>query len=444
MSTDLPLPAPVPERAPKAIGIQRTMRLLAECSPEDRRRVKILVYGQSLSKQKWWEDVATCLRKRYPHADIDIRNRSVGGFSSARLVHAAEQDIYPEYPDLVIFRVSGDHRRYEDIVRRIRSRTTAEMAIWNTPPSWLPTGESDDDARMGGYTWDVACSYEIFPEIARRYGCAFMDIRTEWKDYLHAHGLSPSHFTVSATDSHLNDAGNWLLARLIERRLVHDPSLGAENTVHEYAVGEDIDWRNDTVELPFDGNRIDAVTRTPGNGSSRVLIDGRPPSSFRGCYSFSRPNDIAGQDWPWTVAAMIRVDSEALPLVETWTITLTEINNDCTRLRFQLEGSRTGHDGEGCSDERFVSGSGRVVIEPDYWWLAQAHALLGTRFEPGNEIQWHVTPHFTDEYQSPSIVDPAREHTVTLAQGLPNGRHILTLEGRSPIDALRVYCPPVG
>src|SRR4051812_20756588 len=59
-------------------GVQRTMRLLAESTPEHRNTVRILFYGQSITEQGWSKIVADDLRARFPSADLVIENRALG------------------------------------------------------------------------------------------------------------------------------------------------------------------------------------------------------------------------------------------------------------------------------------------------------------------------------------------------------------------------------
>jgi hypothetical protein len=111
------------------------MTLLATSTPEKRNRVKILFYGQSVTRNPWWNDVAENLRKRFPHADLEIENRAIGGYGGPVLINTAEFDLYPYYPDLVIFHVwSGvETGHQEKIIRRIRERTTAEVLLVESP-----------------------------------------------------------------------------------------------------------------------------------------------------------------------------------------------------------------------------------------------------------------------------------------------------------------------
>ena len=86
-------------------NIQRTMTLLATSTPQKRNRVRVLFYGQSVTRNPWWKDVEAYLRKAYPHADLEVANLAIGGYSAPTLIHTAEYDLYPFYPDLMIFHV---------------------------------------------------------------------------------------------------------------------------------------------------------------------------------------------------------------------------------------------------------------------------------------------------------------------------------------------------
>ena len=45
------------------------------------------------------------LRRRFPHANLVVENRALGGFASQMLVKTAETDLYSFQPDLLIFHV---------------------------------------------------------------------------------------------------------------------------------------------------------------------------------------------------------------------------------------------------------------------------------------------------------------------------------------------------
>ena len=86
-----PAPAPDPNEAKLGWGVQRAMTLLATSTPQKRNTVRVLFYGQSITEQAWTKTVADDLRRRFPHDDLVIENRSVGGWASQLLVRSAEQ-----------------------------------------------------------------------------------------------------------------------------------------------------------------------------------------------------------------------------------------------------------------------------------------------------------------------------------------------------------------
>jgi len=87
--------------------IQRTMKLLADSTPDKRNAVRVLFYGQSITCQPWWREVAADLKERFPNADLTIKNHGIGGFTAPSLLATTEYDLFPFYPDLLIFHVYG-------------------------------------------------------------------------------------------------------------------------------------------------------------------------------------------------------------------------------------------------------------------------------------------------------------------------------------------------
>lgn len=59
--------------------------------------------------------------------------------------------------------------------------------------------------------------------------------------------------------------------------------------------------------------------------------------------------------------------------------------------------------------------------------------------------RWSVVPFFADQFAVPAARNPFGETVVTVAQGLPNGKHTLELTGTpdTPLAAIRVYRPPL-
>jgi hypothetical protein len=428
-----PLP-PLKDRSVLGAGIQRTMTLLATSSPDHRHKVRILFYGQSITEQDWWKRVADDLRKRFPNADLEIENRAIGGFASQWLVRSAEHDLYPFYPDLLIFHVYGANNTYEEIIRNVRSRTTAEVLMQKDHVTAWPPEKPDEKADKGMW-WDHMMNNVFLPQYAQKYGCALLDVRSPWLEYLKTNQLEPKDLLKDGV--HLNDHGNYLLSELVKRYLVYRPDLparGWSDMVRTLEVGKDVAWKGGKLVVEFEGNRVDALADPVGaRMPSQVRIDGKKPSEFPGCYRITRPSP-----GPWSPLFIKRIDHDQPLVLEDWTLKVTSVSDDGKQFKFEVKGSVTGADGSGDNTQPFVSKSGRVRIAPDDWF-----APGKARIPVGYESKWQVLPMFLDSYTAPDFKDPSYEHPITLAQGLPNGKHTLELSGETRIRAIRVYRPPV-
>lgn len=424
--------------------IQRTMSLLATSPASRKQEVRVLIYGQSISKQDWCRPVATWIKATYPNANVIVRNWAIGGCASSCLVAPSEHDIYPFYPDLVIFHVYGSHYDYDTIVRKTRSLTTAEMLL-------------QTDHYTGADSWSDQMSSTLIPAIANTYHAGLANIRAPWQRYLNANSYQPSQCLSDAV--HLNAQGNYLMAELIKRNLAYKSTLARDpdSLVKEYHVGADASWSANKLTMRFAGNRIDLVIDPSAIAGRRaeVRIDGQRPSSIPSLYTFGRPNGAfgaewiespQGKDWPWETGAIMRVTSSTPRLVEDWTVTITRWVS-ASNFSFSVSGSKTGADGGATfnSSSTFRSTSGRVMIQPTDWWVTN---LIDTAITVGHTIKWSVTPHFVDTAVVPQMSDATREYTITLAQFLTNADHTLeltSLEGASiPIAGIRVYRPYYG
>ncbi len=428
-ASDFPKPKSPEDVSDYGQHLQRTMTLLATSTPERRNKVRILFYGQSITVQKWWKAVEKDLRERFPHADLVCENRALGGFASQLLVRTAEYDLYPFYPDLLIFHVYGDHRRYEDIIRRTRERTTAEILIQTDHV----TKEIEDG-------WTKTMNYTFLPQYAEKYGCQLAHIRESWKRYLKENNLKPQQ--LLRDNVHLNEHGEFLMADLVKQELVYRPELPHDewkDVVKTYMVGDDVKWDGHELVMEFVGNRVDVIAAEGDRNSAHVFIDGKKPSEFPECYYHSRPSGTAGVGWP----AIKRISSAKPPILEEWTAVFEDFNDKQDEFRFTVTGSKTGLDGSGSAKEKFISNSGRVLIEAEDWVFEYCRSVSKKRTPDGFTVRWEVKPLFVDVYQPPEVKDPSREYSVALAQGLENGRHTVRLVGRAAIKAIRVYKPPV-
>ena len=432
------------EGADLGAHIQRTMTLLSTSTPEHRNKVRILFYGQSITEQEWSKKVADDIRKRFPNADLEIENKALGGFAAQILVRVAEHDLYPFYPDLLIFHVYGANQQYEEIISNTRRRTTAEILMQKDHVTQWPPDPIDEKKDKGAW-WDDLMNHHLLPEIAKKYGCGMADVRSRWLDYLKTNKLEPK--ALLKDDVHLNDFGNYLLAEIVKSNLVYQPAAPQESwkgMVRTLDIGKDAVWKDGKLSLEFEGNRIDAIAaKADSAGCAQILIDGKKPSEFPELYVIARPSATQTGYWP----GILRVSHEKPLILEDWTVKITEVNDEANTFKFEVTGSKTGADGAGSSEEKFVSNSGRVVIEKTDWWVKTARQWSQKKVPVGFEIKWQVKPLFVDEYEPLKVVVPAREYNTVLAQGLSNGKHTLEIVqiGQTPvaIQAIRVYQPPV-
>ncbi|MEY4485317.1 MAG: hypothetical protein RL693_2769 [Verrucomicrobiota bacterium] len=450
MFAEAPFPPPqhLGEVSTYGRNIQRTMRLLATSTPEHRNTVRILFYGQSITEQNWSKLVIEDLRSRFPNANLIIENRALGGFASQMLVKAAETDLYPFQPDLLILHVYGAHDKYGDIIRRVREQTTAEILQQNDHVTKSTDFTEETDASKlspKGEIWSSFMNHLWLPSLAKKYGTELCDQRALWKLYLTDNNLEPK--ALLKDDVHLNPHGEYVMAQFVKAYLRYDPALGAspaESWVKNLEVGKEASWKDGKLRLEFEGNRVDAILKSNPAAPLQVRIDGHKPSEIPELYGFTRALANPGGKWP----VIAPVKSERPLVLEDWTM---EVKRDAANEKlftFTLSGSKTGPDGEGRSDQRFVSKSGRIVIEPDDWNVAYAMRLAGIKTVPDTfVVHWSVSPYFVDELlpEKAGMPQSGVEQAVTLFQGLKNGKHTLEIMGdsSSAIAALRVYAPPL-
>jgi hypothetical protein len=268
------------------------------------------------------------------------------------------------------------------------------------------------------------------------------------QNYLKKHGLVVKD-TLRDT-VHPNELGNFLIAELVKPHLRHRPDLPVKqsgNLVQDIPIGDERVKRNQdgSISLTFSGNRIDVIAAPVASGASAcVLIDGKAPSTFPELYYHARPSPtpVAGRP------AFNRIDHQASLLVETWTARILECDLEADTLRYEIIGSKTGLDGIGDHNKRFVSNSGRVIIEPRMWMVNWSLRYRKQTLPANYSVTWETKPLFVDTWEAPREFDLVREstRTTTLAQGLENGEHTLTLRRAGetdslPVAAFRVFRP---
>ena len=286
-------------------------------------------------------------------------------------------------------------------------------------------------------------NYRWLPTVAQRYGAALEDQRNLWKQYLRDTGLPAQQFLQDGV--HPNWQGSWLMAQFANAYLTPRPDAHIDpmncDTVQTVTIGQGVNWQNGWLRLPFTGNRVDVILKA-GTATANVLIDGQRPSQIPQLYSFTRAVAHPGSKWP----VVLKMSSDKPLQLEDWTMQVQQDPADAKLFHFSVSGSKTGPDGAGRSDQKFVSNSGRIVIDPADWDVDYSLSLAGVKPIPANfTVNWKVVPFFQDEVAPPATLDPTLESVVTVAQGLPNQQHILEINGGpdAPIAALRFYHPPV-
>ena len=458
MSDDVQPSAPA---VPYGSRIQRTMHLLATSTPERKNKVRILIYGQSISCGPWCDAVIKKLKTDFPNADLEIDNRAIGGFNANGLIDTAEADLYPFYPDLVIFHVyggtddgaAGKICTLEKLYRNLRSRTTAEMLTL----THHIVGR--DDAGREQYIKVHDNDSEVIRKLADKYGYEVADIRPDWKKQVEANGGNQMLFLSDGT--HLSDKGHALMASLVIPHLKFNPEQ--KPSWHEMVKVYTADgklWESDKDYLPskgeilskpfklqFDGNRVDLIAMPVKDGKpgmAKILIDGKVPSTIPGVYATTRTSQAPKCWWP----ALRRVDigSGAAPVAEDWTLSFTKVNDNATEFKYELKGSVTGPDGNGKNKEKFTSKSGRMVIDPQWFTITSAFINFKEAPKPGFEVKWKVVAKCVDAWRPNPAADPTKEDRTTLVQGLTNSSHTLEIipDGDGPLGlrVIVVYQPP--
>lgn len=420
----------------RGAAIQRTMTLLETSAVEKKNRVRVLFYGQSITEQDWWKEVHRDLLKRFPLAKLEVENLAIGGHAAQLLEKTAEADLYPWQPDLVIFHVYGAHDSYERIVRRIRERTSAEVII-QTDHLGAKDLLDEPTSNLKQEQWNPWINYSFLPATAKKYGCELLPVRDMWKAYLRENKLEPR--ALLKDDVHLNAQGSFLMAEAVKSGLVYrrDDKTDAWSGLVKEVTLTDASWKEDTLTVEFDGNRVDGVWGgtagvSAAGGAASLRIDGKPPEELRQMFTFTRTTAYDGTNWP----CLLRVQRGSAQLVEEeWTITLAHATPDYQRFLFSVTGSKTGPDGIGSARKKFVSKSKRIVIEPDDWNLQFAQRTFGRRLPEGFRITFKSVPQW----------DTLPLGSGTFVKGLLNGKHTLELSGagirRSGLTGLLIYRP---
>jgi len=472
-----------PDTAGFGTNISRTLNLIGTSTSQHKKKVKVLVYGQSISKQPWDTLVFRNLAQRYPECEFDTIDLAIGAAAAQILINPTDIDVVNFYPDIIIFHVYGanDLTGYLGIIQKVLGKTTAEMAIQTDHfgtvadldifveyggPDTFPNYDSikaqlpfADD----GFGWSSYMSMDCLPSYAKTYNLELIQNRVEWYKYITEYrSVIPTPAVLTLDSTHLNAWGQYLEANVVIPHLYYkgfptDP----ESREQSYVIGKDVDFVNGVLSLKFAGNRAELIPDVPNGNydSAAINVDGIPPSTYAGIpgyYNHTRANVIPGYDWPWQTMAPMKIGYNTKLIDEEWTITITKVNSEPNRdFNFTVSGSITGPDGSGETTKDFTSNSGRVVILNAWWMGANSNgaewvypdATLDT-IKPGYTMKWSVVNNFIDTYKPTDIADTTKENSVLLFSGGTNADHTMTItagpKGTVPIKEIKVYRPPFG
>ena len=439
--------------------LPRTLAMLESASPTHHPRLKILAYGQSIvANSSAAAQLVEHLQKTYPEAVISFKNTAIGGYQAPQLRKTCWQDLYPEYPDLVIFHDYGGETtgEFEEMYRNLRSFTTAEVITW--------THHVDNFG--AGVDAEREVSTEFLKAMALKYEYEIADVRSLWKDQLKRTHESPKSYLLDQI--HLNPRGSQLLLEALLPHFRHHQAASPrwQQQVFElpldgrgvsYGAGEAtvqagrlITRQDSVVKISFIGNRLDLSVRAEGEPKAVLdfKLDGKKPSALASSYAATRSTLAPGAWWP----AISRVGLGAQVIAQDYRLVFSHLSPDGKNYTFTATGSRSGHEGSGnegsgTSQVDFTSRSGTIHIK------AEDINLAGVKDVCGKDLPKEFTAAFTvysmnrDQLTvDASGTDPEAAATTVIQcrDDQPHTLEIHTRTGRAGIDFIRVYSPSAG
>jgi hypothetical protein len=432
------------QNVPDTQKLARTLEIIRTSTPSDRKALKVLFYGQSITKSGWDAQVQQHWKERYPNTIFVVRNLAIGGFPTQDLERTTARDIADFYPDLIIFHDYGDHRAYARIIRMFRSQTAADILIqtdhgdtmpdpvcreglaWNRPAGcagrfWVHQRE-----------WHDEMSYHKIPALGRKYGLAVEPQRQWWRDYLLRNSMQPE--ALLADIVHPNDAGKVLIASFFNQYFdgIVDAWKGEQGKAVTVVPSVSVVKADGSQTLRFKGTRLEIVTHHFLEKPDLAWIDGVNTFKLPGCYNPTRATELdTGRDWP----AVRRVELVADHTPEEWTATLSHFTADDSDFDFTLTGSESGDQGSGRASNDFVSKSGALKIAAIDWMPARAFQETKVPLSDPFVVKWAVTPICGVQ---PQIAGSTYRYVI--AAGLSPGYHVAQFAG-TPDGQILIYEP---
>jgi hypothetical protein len=438
--------------------IARSLEIIRTSTPTDRKVLKVLFYGQSITRSGWDKAVIDHWHQKYPNTTFVVQNRALGGFVSPMLLRATEQDLAAFYPDLIIFHVYGDHHAYEQIIRLMRSRTAADIIVQTDHGESLPDPPCREGLRLRlhqqpgctGLLWEKQrnwydeMSYHKIPGFAKKYGLALEPQRAWWRAYLLREQVEPKSLLADAI--HPNEKGRELIAAffnqyfdgMVER---WNGEMGRNVTSIPPDTAE---MANGRQTIDFDGSRLELISTKPLAIWPTVAVDAGSPKDIDGCFVVTRASSIGTvPDWP----ALRRITLRHDRVPEEWTAMLRNFSPDEKSFEFAVTASGTGDEGSGDSSHDFLSKSGKLSIESQDWMVERAFEEKHIPLQEPFEVHWSVNDVCGGK---PEVIDRGNgeiQYRYVLGTGLSNGRHTVTLSAPAgnfaAVTEFRSYRPPL-
>lgn len=436
--------------------IPRTMSLLENSTKHIPRDLKIQFYGQSIVGGLDQNLIINKLKERYPTVTFNVVKNPIGGFTAPSLSRVAIHDLYHEYADLIIFHVYGGDKSgdLEEIFRNIKSRTTAEVIVFNHHIVYAGENENTQQKRNLSDFYGSK-SIEL---LANKYDFEFVDIRKPWKDFI---SINPEINIKSLLRDgvHPNKLGNELLAYCILQHFKYNPYLQFINSNIYDIQFNDITYQQSQYELKFKGdydlsdnlklgkdselsfnfvgNRVDIIpTSENKNSEIEILVNSLKPSEISSLFYITRPSSNFEMWWP----AMKRVSlsEKILPIIQKYTLEIFNINRESKTFSFKLFGKKTGFDGEGNNKEDFISNSKLISIRKDDFTIFQSESISKKETPENFKVTFEIKQ-LAKDYNNIS-----GSNRITLLKGIENGLNNITIKvksGELKLDKIRIYKP---
>jgi hypothetical protein len=434
---------------PSLAYIQRSMKRAAESTPEQPECIRVMFYGQSITCQAWTTQVADMLVQRFPHAQFQFINPSMGSFESSWLIHTAEHDLYYYNPDLLIFHTYGPTTLYEEIIRRVKQRCSSEVVLWTSHFSF----QGDKVADMSQRVADIK-------RCAENCQTALVDVRAKWARHCESNGFSGKELLRDFI--HLNADGEKLMAQCIGEELLRLPALGdnpsAAGTVQTIGLDDpavSIAAEDQSIRIRFTGNYLTCKTLVDAAPLPvKLFLDGQPVEQIPELWHLTRPRGFITER-----PAIMNVQKRGLLQAEEWRMDfLPDSSPDGKRIHFALSGSFSGPQGEGWSDQDFSSDNGALFMPAKLWIGDFMFRYFAKQLEPIYPEKCSIS--FTSFPLFPATIPMPDQLRMTLArvrstagcqlpivllQGIANGPHELRIVPengqRLPILSFKAHQP---